>query len=80
MLFELDLDDGLDGLTRAFGVDDGRITLDEPRGLHLPDPARTGGRGQAHLLGQVRHADAPVALQDIQDSSIGFVELHNWRI
>ena len=35
---------------------------------------------EAHLLGEVRHADTPIALQDIQDSSIRLVELHNWRI
>ena len=80
MLLELDLHDGLDGLARALRIDDRRVTLDEPRSLELRG---CGARRASRInppLGQVRYADAPVALQDIQDSSIGLVELHNWRI
>ena len=80
VLFELDLHDGLDGLTGALGVDDGRVSLDQPGVLELPDAPGTRSGREAHLLGQIRHADAPVPLQDIQDSSIRLVELHNWRI
>jgi hypothetical protein len=45
MLLELDLHDGLNGLSRAFGIDDRRITLDEPRRLERAYAARTGSRG-----------------------------------
>ena len=31
-------------------------------------------------LGEVRDADAPVTLQDVEDASIRLVELHIWRI
>ena len=44
VLLELDLHDGLDGLARALGIDDGRIPLDEPRSLELPDAARARRR------------------------------------
>ena len=39
MLLELDLHDGLDGLARAFRVDDGRVSLDEPRSLRAAGSA-----------------------------------------
>ena len=80
VLLELDLHDGLDGLARAFRIDDGRVSLDESRRLELPDAPRAGRGREADALGEVGDADAPVPLQNIQDSSIGLVELHIWRI
>ena len=63
-----------------FGIDDGRVPLDEARRLELADAPRAGRGRQAHAFGQVGDADAPVPLQDVEDASIGLVELHIWRI
>ena len=80
VLLELDLHDGLDGRAGALRIHDGRVTLDQPGRFELADAARAGGRREPHLFGEVRDADPPIALQDVEDSSIGLVQLHNWRI
>ena len=45
------------------------------------DVGQGPGRGrQPDTFGQVRDADATVALQDVEDAAIGLVELHMCRI
>ena len=80
VLLELDLDDRLDRRAGALGIHDRRVTLDEPRRLELPDAPRAGRGGEAHLFGEIGDADAPVALEDVEDAPVSLVELHMWRV
>ena len=74
---EIDVHDDLEAAPDALGVDVGVVAADRARGLERADAAQARGGRQAHALGELDVAEAPVGLQLAQNRAI---ERIHWQI
>ncbi len=71
---ELDRTVDLEIQTQLFPVEDGHAALDDPVVLQALDPPPAGAGGEADALGDLRHRQAGVVLDQIEDSGIDGVQ------
>ena len=70
-----DVDDGDEFATEALGVKNGDVVFNNAALLQDSDPLEDAWRAEADGFGEVGVGDPPVALQDVENLDVGFVEL-----
>ncbi len=74
MALELDLDVGQHVLPDALGIEDRRIAADDSLLFEPPHAPRAGRGRQPDPLGEIDVAQAPVALQQLEDADVGAIQ------
>ena len=72
---ERDLDEHGRALPEARTIDRGAVATDHARFFEPSDPAKTGRRGQVDTLGERGMRHASVGLQEVEDGSVGCIEI-----
>ena len=76
VLLQLNLHEGRYLQAEQALVQDGAIAADYSTALQRAHAPQAGRLGEPHGLGQFHIADAPPALERLQDSTLGAIELH----